>query len=42
MNENITLVDNSNTISSNIEIVEKRNTFFSNIIKELNVKVKED
>ena len=42
MNENITLVDNSNTISSNIEIVEKLNTFFSNIIKELNVKVKED
>ena len=36
-NENITLVENDNIISSEIEIA-----FFSNIVKELNIKVKED
>ena len=40
-NENITLVENNN-ISSEIEIAEKINAFFSNIVKELNIKVKED
>ena len=40
-NENITLVENNNIISSEIEI-EKLNAFFSNIVKELNIKVKED
>ena len=41
-NENITLVENSNIIASEIEIAEKLNAFFSNIVKELNIKVKED
>ena len=41
-NENITLVENNNIISSKIEIAEKLNAFFSNIVKELNIKVKED
>ena len=40
MNENITLVNNNNIILS--EIAEKLNVFFSNIVKELNIKVKED
>ena len=42
VNENITLVDNNNIISSDIEIAEKLNTFFSNVVKELNIKVKDD
>ena len=37
-NENITLVDNNNIISSDIEIAEKH----SNVVKELNVKFKND
>ena len=37
-NENITLVDNNNIISSDIEIAEKH----SNVVKELNVKFKKD
>ena len=41
-NENITLVANNNIISSEIEIAEKLNGFFSDIVKELNMKVKED
>ena len=41
-NKNITLVENNNIISSEIEIAEKLNAFFSNIVKELNIKVKED
>ena len=41
-NENITLVDNNSIISSEIEIAEKLNAFFSIIVKELNIKVKED
>ena len=42
-NENITLVENNNIISSEIEIAEKLNAFFfSNIVKEFNIKVKED
>ena len=44
-NENIMLVENNNIIASEIEIAEKlflKNAFFSNIGKELNVKVKED
>ena len=41
-NENITLVDNRNIISSEIEIPEKLNAFLSNIVKDLNIKVKED
>ena len=41
-NENITLVENNNIISSEIEIAEKLNAFFSYIVKELNIKVKED
>ena len=41
-NENITLVENNNIISSEIEIAEKLNAFFSNIVKELNIIVKED
>ena len=41
-NENITLVENNNIISSEIEIAEKLNAFFRNIVKELNIKVKED
>ena len=41
-NENITLVENNNIISSEIEIAEKLNAFFSNIVKELSIKVKED
>ena len=41
-NENITLVENNNIISSETEIAEKLNAFFSNIVKELNIKVKED
>ena len=40
-NENITLVENNN-ISSEIEIAEKLNAFFSNIVKKLNIKLKED
>ena len=40
--ENITLVENNNIISSEIEIAEKLNAFFSNIVKELNIKAKED
>ena len=40
-NENITLVENNN-ISSEIQIAEKLNAFFSNIVKEHNIKVKED
>ena len=39
--ENITLVENNNILSSEIEIVGKINAFFSNIVKELNIKVKE-
>ena len=35
------LVDNNNIISSEIEIAEKLNPFFSNIVKELNIKVEE-
>ena len=42
MNENITLVNNNNIILSEVEIAEKLNVFFSNIVKELNIKVKED
>ena len=38
-NENITLVENNNIISSEIEISEKLNAFFSNIVKELNIKI---
>ena len=38
-NENITLVENNNIISSETEIAEKPNVFFSNIVKELNIKV---
>ena len=41
-NENITLVEYNNIISSEIEIAEKLNASFSNIVKELNIKVKED
>ena len=41
-NENITLVESNNITSSEIEIAEKLNAFFSNIVKELNIKVKED
>ena len=41
-NENITLVENNNIISSEIDIAEKLNAFFSNIVEELNIKVKED
>ena len=41
-NENITLADNNNIISSEIEIDENLNAFFSNIVKQLNIKVKED
>ena len=40
-NENITLVENNNIITSETEIAEKLNAFFSNIVKELNIKVKE-
>ena len=40
--ENITLVDNNNIISSEIEIAEKLITFFSNTVKELNINVKKD
>ena len=36
-----TLVDNNNIISSEIEIAETK-SIFSNIVKELNIKVKED
>ena len=39
-NENITLVENNNIISSEIEIAENLNAFFCNIVKELNIKVK--
>ena len=39
-NENITLVGNNNIISSDSEIAEKLNTFFSNVVNELNIKVK--
>ena len=41
-NGNIKQVENNNIISSEIEIGEKLNTFFSNIVKDLNIKVKED
>ena len=41
-NENIALVENNNIIPSETEISEKLNAFFSNIVKELNIKVKED
>ena len=41
-NENITLVENNNIISSEIDIAEKLNAFFSNIVEELNIKVKKD
>ena len=41
-NENITLVENNNIISSEIEIAEKLNAFFSNIVKERNIKVNVD
>ena len=41
-NENITLVENNNITSYEIEIAEKPNAFLSNIVKELNIKVKED
>ena len=41
-NENVTLVENNNIISSEIEIAEKLNVFFNNIVKELNIKFKED
>ena len=41
-NENITLVDNNDIISSEIEVAEKLNAFFINIVKELNIKVKEE
>ena len=41
-NENIALVENNSIISSEIEIAEKLNAFFSNIVKELNIRVKED
>ena len=40
--ENIALVDNNSIISSDIEITEKLNTFFSNVVKELNIKIKKD
>ena len=40
--ENIALVDNNSIISSDIEITVKLNTFFSNVVKELNIKTKED
>ena len=40
--ENITLVENNNIKSSEIEIAEKLNAFFSNIVKELNIRVKKD
>ena len=39
-NENITQVGNNNIISSDSEIAEKLNTFFSNVVDELNIKVK--
>ena len=41
-NENIALVENNSIIPSETEIAEKLNAFFSNIVKELNIKVKED
>ena len=41
-NENITLVESNSIISSEIEIAEKLNAFFSSIVKQLNIKVKED
>ena len=41
-NENITLVENNNFISSEIEIAEKLNAFFSNIVFSDIIKVKED
>ena len=41
-NENITLIENNNIISPETEIAEKLNVFFSNIVEELNIKVKED
>ena len=39
-NENIAQVGNNNIISSDSEIAEKLNTFFSNVVDELNIKVK--
>ena len=39
---NLTLADNNNIISFDIEIAEKFNTFFSIVIKERNTKIKED
>ena len=41
-NENITLAGNNNIISSEIEIDENLNAFLNNIVKQLNIKVKED
>ena len=41
-NESVTLAENSNIISFEIEIAEKLNAFFSNIVKEFKIKVKED
>ena len=40
--ENIVLIDNNNIISSEAEIAEKLSAYFRNIVKELNIKVKED
>ena len=40
--ENIVLIDNNNIISSEAEIAEKLSSYFRNIVKELNIKVKED
>lgn len=39
-NESINLVDNNNIIPSETEII-KTNAIFSNIVKELNIKVKD-
>ena len=36
-NENITLVENNNTISFEIEIAEKLNGFFSNIVRNIKI-----
>ena len=38
-NENIMLLDNNNIFST--EIAEKLYTFFSNVVKELKIKIKE-
>ena len=37
-----TLVDKNNMISSDIEIAENLRTFFSNAVKELKIKIKDD